>query len=112
MESIVVTAELSFMTFGTKREQNMDAKLLAQWSINVLYAAFLIGHLIRSICLNKGFSSDTIKMYLVSFLVVIIANLGFGGLLSSEALTGLVSGCIGYAIGKKFQDSPSKPTTN
>jgi hypothetical protein len=90
----------------------MDAKLLAQWSINIMYTFFLIGHLVRSIYLNKGFSSDTIKMYLVSFLIVIIANLGFGGLLSSEALTGLISGCVGYAIGKKFEDSPSKPKTN
>ncbi len=90
----------------------MDAKILAQLSINILYVIFLIGNLVRSIWLNKGFSSDTIKMYLVSFLIVVIANLGFGNVLSSEVLSGLVSACVGFSIGKKFEDEKDKAKTN
>lgn len=90
----------------------MAAKLLAQWSINILYAVFLVGNLIRSIWLNKSFSPDTIKMYLISFLVVIIANLGFGNLLSSEVIAGLISACVGFVVGKHFKNEKDETKTN
>jgi len=82
----------------------MDAKLLAQWSINILYGVFLVGNLVRSIWLKKGFSSDTIRMYLISFIFMIISNLGFSGTLSPETVATLITACAGFVIGKKFED--------
>ena len=90
----------------------MDSKLLAQWSINVLYAIFVVGHLIRSIWLNKGFSSDTLKMYLITFLIVVISNLGFGNMLSSEVLASLISACVGFVVGKQFENEKDKAKAN
>ena len=80
----------------------MDTKLLAQWSINIITLVFIIGHLVRSVKINKGFSDITIKMYLSVFVLSVVANLTFAGLLDSTVLNSSIFAAIGFIFGTTF----------
>jgi hypothetical protein len=82
----------------------MDAKLLAQWSINVITVVFVVGQLVRSVKLGKGFSDTTIKMYLGVFLLCIVSNLSIANILPPDVLNSALFAAIGFVFGATLKD--------
>jgi len=82
----------------------MDAKIIAQWSINVVTVVFIVGQLIRSVKLGKGFSDTTIKMYLAVFLLCVISNLSIANILSPDILNSALFAAIGFIFGAALKD--------
>jgi len=85
----------------------MDAKLLAQWSINVVTVVFIILQLLRSIILRKGFSNETIKMYSLVFSFCVVFNLILSDALPVSILANALFAIVGFAVGNKVV--PSEP---
>jgi hypothetical protein len=85
----------------------MDAKLLAQWSINVITTVFITLQLLRSIILKKGFSNETIKMYSLVFSFCVISNLILSDALPVSILANALFAIVGFAVGNKI--APSEP---
>jgi len=82
----------------------MNAKLLAQWSINVITVVFIAGQLIRSVKLDKGFSDTTIKMYLAVFLLCIVSNLSLASILTPDILNSALFAAMGFVFGATLKD--------
>lgn len=74
------------------------------WSVNVIGGGFILLHIVRSIWLKKGLSRDTMKMYLGSFFMIVIADLALAKVLPSEVLAGFFGAIIGGTIGAKASE--------
>jgi hypothetical protein len=90
----------------------VDAKLLAQWSINIITLVFIILQIVRSIILEKGFSNETIKMYVVALSLCIISNLILSDALPVSILSNALFAILGFAVGNKLIPTPPNKGDN